>query len=399
MKVKRFINNQIAQNISNEKIIMLVGARQTGKTTILNQIKKNLDLEGLGNTFITLKDPSNKALLNQHPDKLFEIITNSSTSSKKQYILIDEIQYLDDPTNFLKYHYDLNRNNIKLIVTGSSAFYIDKKFKDSLVGRKVLFEISTLSFEEFLLFKEKTDLCQLLKNTPTQTIGTIHKKSLDILFNEYTTYGGYPEVVLAEQEQKKMVLSDIVFSYIKKDILEAGLTQDEIYYSLMKILAAQVGSLVNKNTLAKTLGVSTTLIHNYLYVMQKSFHIHLLKPFHNNINKEIRKMPKVYFQDIGIRNFLLNNFEILSKRTDNGQVFENIIFRQLYDKSKEKNTSLRFWRTKDGNEVDFIYNQTQAYEVKYNDKKFSPSKYKRFKTMYPHIPIKVVGMNNYLELI
>ena len=135
----REIEKTLFSHCLNDKIMIMIGARQVGKTTLLQKIQIFLQKEAKQVFFLTLEDPIIKNLLDEHPEKLFEIVPLSETA--KVFVCIDEIQYLQNPTNFLKYHFDLHRNHIKLIVTGSSAFYIDQKFTDSLVGRKELFQI------------------------------------------------------------------------------------------------------------------------------------------------------------------------------------------------------------------------------------------------------------------
>ena len=150
-------------------------------------------------------------------------------------------------------------------------------------------------------------------------------------------------------------------------------------------LGHQTGNLLNINELSSTLSLSTRTIENYLYVLGKCFHTHLLKPFHNNIRKELTKMPKIYFNDIGLRNILLNQFNPIWQRSDRGQLIENFTFVRLRNRFGTDN--LRFWRTADGHEVDFIIKNTinsgEAIEIKYNISSFNPKKYKKFTQLYP----------------
>jgi len=214
----------------------------------------------------------------------------------RTYVFVDEIQYLKDPTNFIKFFFDEYREKIKIIASGSSAFFVDRGFRDSLVGRKKIFTVCTLSFREFLRFNEEDDLSQ--RTFPELT--KIEFDRLRFLLAQYLAYGGYPRAVLAPLEEKKDVLNDILYSYIKKDIYEAGVRSEEIFYKLFKALAQQTGNLVNASELSSMFGVSKTAIDNYLYIMRKSFHIELIRPFYQNVRKEITKMPKVYFYDLGL---------------------------------------------------------------------------------------------------
>jgi len=371
--------------LETDEILLFVGARQAGKTTILKQIR--LDLEERGKTchFLNLEDPEYLEILNKSPKNLFKIIPIDLT--KKNYIFIDEVQYLDNPSNFLKYLYDEHKGKIKLIVSGSSSFYIDKKFKDSMAGRKKIFNVRTLSFREFLRFKNE----EKLSGADFKKLALTEKEKIALYYDEYTAYGGYPRVVLASKGEKKEILREIAYSYVKKDVYEAGVRQEEVFYKLLKIFASQTGSLVNASELANTLNVSKTTIDNYLYIMRKSFHISLVKPFSRNIRKELTKMPKVYFCDLGLRNFFTGNFEPFLARSDKGALLENAVFRQLLE--NYNNDEIKFWRTIQKNEVDFVVGEKVAYEVKASPEKFKERAYKAFFENYPDINFAIVSFD------
>ena len=384
MNFKRDLISKIKRNLETEEILLLTGARQAGKTTILHQIEEILKNQGQLCHFLNLEDPDYLSLLNQSPKNLFKIFPFDF--SRKNFLLADEVQYLSDPTNFLKFFYDQYRQKIKIITSGSSAFYLDKKFKDSLAGRKKIFYVLTLSFPEFLRFKEEDNLsCRLTNLTLSE------KDKVSLYYQEYLIYGGYPRVVLAPLAEKEEALRDIAYSYIKKDVFEANIRQDEFFYKLFRLLASQTGSLVNSSELAATLGLSKTAIDNYLYVMQKSFHLYLAKPFFRNVRKELTKMPKVYFLDLGLRNFFLKNFLPYEQRPDKGSLLENAVFRQLLEKYDFE--EIRFWRTIAKNEVDFLVGENLAFEVKTESKKFKRNKYKIFFENYPKIKFSLVSLN------
>lgn len=398
--IDRDIVSQIEEKhyLDNDEILLLIGARQAGKTTVLKILKEKVEAKGFKTFFFNLEDPDYLRLLNQTPKNLFQIFPIDL--STKTVIFIDEIQYLDNPTNFLKYIYDEYKGKIKLIVSGFSAFYLDRKFKDSLAGRKIVLLVHTLSFREFLRFKNESDLSELL---PTRfnhesyrlekKISLQEKERIQKYFSEFMIYGGYPRVVLSPIEEKLNVLQEIVYSYIKKDIYEADIKQDEIFYRLFKILAEGSGNLVNTNELSNTLGVSRKSIHNYLYVMQKSFHISLLRPFYRNVRKELTKMPKVYFYDLGLRNFLVNNFDSPKLRSDRGELLENAVFRQLAEHADMiPDEKLAFWRTQSGAEVDFIFDDKYAFEVKFDTRLFRKTKYHQFLEAYPQIIFNLVSL-------
>ena len=353
MSIIRDVTIQVNKYLENNDILLFIGARQAGKTTILKQIKSSLEKTNKTIHFLNLEDPDYLDLLNKSPKNLFKIFTIDL--NKKTFLIIDEIQYLDNPTNFLKYFWDEYKEKIKIIASGSSAFYMDKKFKDSLVGRKKIFNVRTLSFKEFLRFKNENELSQKDFNK----ISLSEKEKIIIYYHEYLIYGGYPHVVLSPVNEKEEILRDIAYSYIKKDIHEANIKQDEIFYKLFKTLASQIGGLINASEIANTLDVSKTSIDNYLYIMQKSFHINLIKPFFKNIRKELTKMPKIYFSDSGLRNFFVSNFKSLELREDKGGLLENAVFRQLIEKHPKN--EIKFWRTTSQNEIDFIVEEKKSF--------------------------------------
>jgi len=381
MSIIRDLTLKIKKYLKRDEILLIIGARQVGKTTLLHQLEEILKKENEIVYFLDLEDPDYLTLLNKSPKNLFKIFPFDL--KRKSFLLVDEIQYLDNPSNFLKYFYDHYKDKIKLIASGSSAFYLDKKFKDSLAGRKRIFYLFTLSFREFLRFKNEEELSQ--KDFSNLTLS--EKEKIEFYYQEYLIFGGYPRVVLSPLEEKEEVLKDIVYSYIKKDIYEANIRSDEIFYKLFKLLASQIGNLVNSSELAATLGISKTAVDNYLYVMQKSFHIRLIPPFHKNLRKELTKMPKVYFLDLGLRNFLVKNFKSFNQREDKGQLLENALFRQLIEKYDFE--EIKFWRTVNKQEIDFVVDEKEAFEVKV--KPIKKKSYKLFLETYPYLKFSFVS--------
>ncbi|NOY08498.1 MAG: ATP-binding protein [Spirochaetes bacterium] len=380
--------------LKTDEILIFTGARQTGKTTILKHILDLLNRKNHKTLFINLEDMDYLGLLNESPKNLLRL-TGPLPENQFYYILIDEIQYLENPTNFLKFLYDEYHGRLKIIVSGSSAFYIDKKFRDSLAGRKKIFNVYPLSFSEFLLFKQKEQLRRkyrknvTINNFSTSAFLLPEIKEISSLMDEYIRFGGYPGAVLADSyENKKEFIQEIANSYIKKDILESRISYTDKYYRLFKLFSAQIGKLVNKHELANTLNLSVTAVDNYLYLMQKSFHVSFIKPFYKNMRKEITKMQKVYFFDLGLRNYFYRNFDTFEIRQDRGELYENFVYKELLEKSD--NSDIRFWRNQNKNEVDFIIDEQLAYEIKYNISTFSEKKYKLFLSQYPRIKLNVI---------
>jgi len=385
MSIIRDVTIQAQKYVQNDEILLFIGARQAGKTTILNQFKSFLENQNKKVYFLNLEDVEYLELLNQSPKNIFKIF--SFDFNKTNFIFIDEVQYLKNPSNFLKYLYDEYKKKVKIIASGSSAFYLDNKFKDSLAGRKRIFNVFTLSFKEFLRFKNENELAE----KDFKDISLKDMERISLYYREYLIYGGYPRVVLSPLDEKENIIREIAFSYIKKDIYEAHIKQEEIFYKLFKILASQTGNLVNASELAATLGVSKSAIDHYLYVMRKSFHICLLRPFYRNIRKELTKMPKIYFLDLGLRNFFVNNFNSYEQRNDKGQLLENAAFRQLVERYDEY--YLKFWRTIQKNEIDFIIKEKKAFEVKVNPERLKEKNFNLFLENYPNIDLSIISLD------
>ena len=224
---------------------------------------------------------------------------------------------------------------------------------------------------------------------------SLRYEELMTFFEEYLVFGGYPGVVLEEDlNDKKAKLQDLTFSFIKKDIHDSKVEFEEKFFHLMIMLAGQIGNLLNKNTLAKSLGVNNQTIEHYLTVLRKCFHVGLLRPFYTNITNELTKMPKIYFLDPGFRNSLLNRFSKLSERDDKGFLLENYIFNRLREVNQDE--AIHFWRTANGQEVDFVIGTSEsggkAFEVKFNALDFRMNKYKPFTSRYPDFPLRGVSM-------
>ena len=208
-------------------------------------------------------------------------------------------------------------------------------------------------------------------------------------------YGGYPDVTLESSlEEKRLLLKEIADSYVKKDALEANLRHPDVYINLLKIIARTPG-MFNAASVAADFRVDRKTIEAYIYVMRKSFHVSLVRPFHQNQAKELRKMPKLYLNDLGLRNHFLNNFSPIATRADRGDLLENTFFRILLDTISLED--IRFWRTQKGQEVDFIVAGSKAYEVKYSESLYKPSKYNYFREQYPDIPLVPIFRDTVLE--
>ncbi len=400
----RYLYKTLERHLKKKTYTIINGARQVGKTSLLKQLYSHLLDGGEDVVIINLEDKSILASLNENPNNVFAWSTQVPTKildgkvKKRIFLLIDEVQYLDDPSNFLKYLYDEYEYNVKIIATGSSAFYIDKKFKDSLAGRKRIFNLHPLSFNEFLVFKkqEKIDK-EITYMLQEPSYNTQYSTNIKALVKEFLTYGGYPAVVLEEdQREKSWILKELVNSYLRRELIESGVDKEMKFMNLVKILAEQAGGLVNKNDLSSLIGVDSKTIDKYIYILSKSFHIDLVLPYHGKLRKELIKMPKIYFNDVGLRNAVINRIEPPIDRPDKGILVENFIYNQL--RIKHEADQIKFWRTTDGNEIDFLieesFNKGYALEVKWNCNNYRANKYKKFKATYPNFPLSCIDVDN-----
>ena len=402
MYIQRNIHPEIRKHLSRKEYTIITGARQSGKTTLLRAIYNEVKNEQQSVQFVTFEDRDILSAINKHPEEIFtfaprptRITGDSKHQGKTLFLFIDEVQYADNPSNFIKYLFDTYGENLKIVATGSSAFYIDNKFTDSLSGRKRIFELQTLSFEEWLLFKDMKELDKELGTIRLQEDfhSTRHRELLE-MFNEYLVFGGYPEVVLEnDREEKIHLLKEIKNAFLKRDIDESGITNPDKFYYLLSLLSAQTGNMVNRNELSNTIGVDNKTIEKYLFVLQKCFHIGLVRPFYSNLRKELTKMPKVYFKDLGMRNMALNRFYDIHSRDDQGAILESFVYKRLSGLFDQDN--IKFWRTTDRKEIDFVvttsYMKGIAYEVKMRGKSGKTTSERAFSATYPAYPINILS--------
>jgi predicted AAA+ superfamily ATPase len=404
----RYLYKNVERHLAHKNYTIITGARQVGKTSLLRQLYRFLKNEDKEVVFLNLENKELLSSLNADVRKVFNYISATPQKiidgqvKKRIYLLIDEVQYLDDPTNFLKFLYDEYEYNVKVVATGSSAFYIDKKFRDSLAGRKRIFQLYPLSFNEFLVFKRQEKINKEITYMVSEpSYVSEYKRSTYSLLMEYLTYGGYPAVILEDDvEEKKWLLEELKNSYLRRDIIESGVDKEQKFIMLVRLLADQIGSQVNKNELGNTLGLDNKTVERYIYILEKCFHIDLVRPFFKNLRKELTKMPKVFFNDIGLRNAFLGKFDNPRERMDKGELLENFIFNQL--RIKHERDKIKYWRTADRNEVDFVIEERfdfgYALEVKWDCKQYKPNKYKKFMSAYPNFPLTCIDTDN-LEIL
>ena len=344
----RKIITEIVKFLYDDEIIVLHGARQVGKTSIINYLISKIlkdEIKGDNLVYFDLEDFDLVELCNGGVEKVINHLKGVNCDfNKKIYLFIDEIQYLENPSSFLKLFYDEYKGKIKLVVSGSSSFAIKSKFKNSLVGRTADFEIFTLDFEEFLWFKER-------KINIRTKLSKALEKQLKNLYEEFMAIGGYPAIVLEPSiEKKEFKLKQIINTYIKKDIRDlADVRNISKFNGLLRVLADQSGKLLNVLELSNTLNLAKQTIEDYLFILENTYIIRRVYPFHGNIRSELTKMPKVFLEDTGIANILSGK---AFPKIVTGDLFESSIYANLRRNIEIEN--IYFWRTNKGQEVDFI---------------------------------------------
>jgi len=357
--IERALIKSLKAHLPKKEITFIIGPRQAGKTTVMLLLKNYLDKKGERTLFLNLDIEQDKEFFTSQVKLLRKI--ELELGKNPGFVFIDEIQRKEDAGLFLKGIYDMNLP-YKFIVSGSGSVELKEKIHESLVGRKRIFELSTLTFEEFVNFKTsyryKDRLLDFFTVEETRTFS---------LLDEYLNFGGYPRIVLEEEQNEKFeLINEIYQSYIERDISYLlKIHKPESFSNLVKVIASQIGNLTNLSELSSTLGISLKTLKDYLWYLEKTFILQRVPPFFRNIRKEITKSPVFYFYDLGMRNFALGSFGNLR---DTSFVFENFIFLLLKEKTRRSPAKICFWRTKNGAEIDFVID-TGRYpipiEVKY----------------------------------
>jgi predicted AAA+ superfamily ATPase len=346
--IKRDLFEELKNHLSAKEISLIIGPRQIGKTTLMLLLKEYLEKQGKKTLFLNLDVEVDKQYFVSQEALIKKI--NLEFGEEKGYVFIDEIQRKENAGIFLKGIYDLNLP-YKFIVSGSGSLELKEKIHDSLVGRKRIFELNPVSFKEFVNFKTNYKYEKKLGE-----FFEIEKTKIENLLNEYLNFGGYPRVILDEKLSEKIKIIDEIYrSYLDKDI--SYLIKSEridFFSSLIKVLAGQIGRLINYSELSSTLGISFPTLKNYLWYAEKTFIVHKLTPYFKNIRKEITKSPLIYFYDLGLRNYALGIFGKAEFSGDIGFLFQNFVFNILKEKLRFTGAEIHFWRTKDKAEVDFV---------------------------------------------
>jgi predicted AAA+ superfamily ATPase len=348
MFIERKICKELKNHLKEKQATILVGMRRTGKTTLIKWLMSGI--ESTNKIYIDLERIDNREIFSEknYDNVLLSLSKRGLDFKNKAFIAIDEIQLIPELPSVLKYLYD--SYDIKFLLTGSSSYYLKNLFNESLAGRKKLFELSPLDFGEFLKFKNVN-----FKDIEFESSSFLSSEyeRLKSYYEEYISYGGFPEVVLsANSEQKKDIISDIVSSYINLDIKTlSDFRSDKDVFNLVKLLAARIGSKIDYSKLSKISGLSRITVQSYIDFFEKTYLLKRVPVISSKPDREIVKAKKLYFLDNGFANFLAE--------LNSGTRFENALFNQLHHKG-----AISYYSLKSGNEIDFILNKKIAFEAK-----------------------------------
>lgn len=344
--IQRQILPLIHQHLRQKEITLLLGPRQAGKTTLLLHLQNQLQHQNQPTLYFNLDNLEDQPLFTTQNTLVSHL--QLQFGSQPTYVFIDEIQRLPNAGLFLKGLYDMNLP-YKFIVTGSGSLELKANVIESMAGRKRLFSIYPLSFIEFVAYQAKINFHQVAQ------FCQLHPFKANRFLQDYITFGGYPRVVLASTFNEKVAhLKEIYTSYIEKDIkLLLDIDRDQVYQNLVTYLAAHTGSLINRADIARSFSTTEKTLKKYLYLLEKTFIITLIKPFFKNPTKELTKSPIAYFHDLGLRNLALSSFPSFTTRTDKGQLFQNFCFLRFLEIATPI-LKINYWRTQTGAEVDFV---------------------------------------------
>ena len=346
---ERRVFRLLKEHLNEPEVTVITGMRRTGKTTTLkyllektpHQNKLFLDLERLEFRRIFMQESF------QEMQGDLEFL--GFDFSKKGVIAIDEVQLIPEVVSFIKYYHD--HFNIKFLLSGSSSYYLKNRMTESLAGRKRIFELYPLDFQEFLIFKE-VDV-EPLKGQKLQRFRPLVYQTYQRHYEEYLRFGGFPQVVLADAHQKKgQLLKDILNSYLELDIkILSDYSVIDDLFKLAVLLSARIGSKLDYQKIGVLTGLSRHKVKDYIQLFRSTYFLHLIKPYSLNPDRSIAVQPKIYMADNG----LVNQFAQVSS----GSLFENAIANQLIPLG-----NVNYHQKKTGQEIDFILNQKLAIEVK-----------------------------------
>lgn len=372
--IHRILEEQIVSLLGSGKAIVIMGARQVGKSTLLESIFR--DKEKV--LWMTGDDLDVQELFSQITSSRLKALLGNS-----QYLIIDEAQRIPDIGLRLKLITDQIKE-VQVIATGSSSFELASKVNESLAGRKREFHMFPVSFSEMV---SHTNLLEELRLIPHRMV-----------------FGYYPEVV-SNPGNENVILKELSDSFLYKDILSLeNINKPDKIVRLLKALAFQIGSQVSYNEVGQLVGLDSKTVERYIDVLEKSHIIFRLGTFSRNLRNELKSSRKIYFWDLGIRNLLIGNLAQVENRTDVGALWENYVIaeRLKYNAYCYSIAQYWFWRTQQQKEIDYLEEkngQLNAYEFKWNDKKANVRAPESFSKAYPEAFFKVITPKNVDEFL
>lgn len=359
---RRKIFDKLMKQKNIKKISLVLGARQVGKTTVLKELHNNLKGKNKA-LFLDLEIFTNFEKVSSFENLKNTLKLAGYDESQKDffYLFLDEFQRYKDLSIVMKNIYD-NLDNIKIYASGSSSVTIKDQIQESLAGRKITNILYPLDFEEFLWFKESEIN---VKTTKKLSGENLHKPASALLqlLKEFIIFGGYPEVVLQKTKEDKVeVLKSIFDLYVKKDLVEYLKIEKILQIKkLIELIAINNGQKIKYDEISEICSLKFKDVKDYIEILQETYIVYTLRPFFTNKNKEIVKIPKIYFIDNGVRNFFINNFNPSELRDDNGFLFEGYVLSELLKSGRE---SIKFWQDKNAHEVDILLNKVPI-EIKF----------------------------------
>lgn len=367
--IHRSIEDNIRTLLGGQKAIIIIGARQVGKSTLLNQMLGDMDgVMWMNGDDVDVQDLFREMI----STRMLALLGNHKT------LVIDEAQRIPDIGLRIKIITDQIKH-VQVIATGSSSFELTSKLNEPLTGRKREFRMFPLTFAEMV---NHTSFLDELRMLPHRMV-----------------YGYYPEVVCNAGDEQA-TLKELTDSYLYKDIMQLdGINKPDRLVRLLKALALQIGSQVSYNEIGSMIGIDAKTVERYIDVLEKSFIVFRLGSFSRNLRNELKISRKIYFWDLGVRNAVIGNLAQIENRTDVGELWENFVIAERLKKNVYKGSFAQswFWRTRQQQEIDYIEEengQITAYEFKWNDRKANVKCPAVFKNAYPEATFHVVTPKN-----
>lgn len=370
MFVPRDILKDIKKWLNSEKVLILYGSRQVGKTTVLRHLEQELKTDHPTLFFSIDLEIGNP--LFKEPKLFIKFLENHIIKGKRLYIFLDEFQYMENAGLFVKVVFDHLKQHIQLIVSGSSSLEISRN-KEFLTGRKIEFQLMPFSFNEYInsfpdiKVVKSDDYFSLEEFDNLRDFYLMNLDELTLATINYLNWGGYPEPCFEPEEKKSLILREIVGTYLQKDIAGfLNISKLDAYNNLLRLMASQVGNLVNKNEISNTLHLNMETVNKYINILEGTYVFFMVAPYFTNTRKEISKMKKIYISDPGLRRIILNEALHQSPDTFGGSEIENFVY--IHARKLESIRSINYYRTISKSEIDFILHREGTMiplEVKY----------------------------------